>query len=91
MSKESRTDIINLIIKNVKEKWEIHEDIPVDTDLKVFGFDSLDIIYLVCNVEDELGIIINDIFLYCDICTIRNMADTIYRYSVNGEENRHDV
>ena len=86
MSKKSRTDIINIIINNIREKWEIYEDIPIDTDLKAFGFESLDIIYLLCNVEDELEITINNIFLYCDICTIKKMANTIYQYVMSGDK-----
>jgi acyl carrier protein len=72
-------DYIEIIIKDyIRSRWQINVDIDKNTDLKNYGLDSLDLVYLLCLVEQKLYIKTDKIFYYNEICTIENMKKVIF-------------
>lgn len=75
---KSTEDYVENIFKDyIRSNWNINVDIDKNSDLKNYGFNSLDVVYLLCLVEHKLNIKTDKIFYYNEVCTIENMKKVI--------------
>lgn len=77
-SMKNRADSVESVIKYyIKSNLNISACVDSNEDLKNYGLNSLDVVYLLYLVEQKLNIKTNQIFYYNQICTIENMKKEI--------------
>lgn len=74
---EVRQDIEQRIISLINEKYWIIEDYEIDSNIHDIGFDDLDYIEFVMDVEKEFGIYISDEELH-GLNTPRKFIDLVF-------------